>query len=196
MSKSPKYPFAQVMPVALKIQEALSPFCQVIEIAGSLRRKRPQVADIELVAIPLVYNQTNLFGDISLTMNHLLIYLDNLLTEGKIQKGRAWGSLYRNFQVTTTGGRVYPVDLFMADERNFGNTLAIRTGSSKFSTHLMAHLNAQGLSHKNGYLWTADGNILDCPTESAFFEAINHPFVPPEDRSDERWRRYIIKEQK
>ena len=52
MSKVSKRPFSEVLPIAQHIVDSLSPFCERIELAGSLRRKRPMVGDIEIVAIP------------------------------------------------------------------------------------------------------------------------------------------------
>ena len=54
MSKGQKRPYEQVMPIAQHIVEALRPFCENgrIEIAGSLRRGRQMVGDIEICAIP------------------------------------------------------------------------------------------------------------------------------------------------
>lgn len=49
---------------ALPIVEELRPFCQRIEMAGSIRRKCEFVNDIEIVAIPrLEVLQGDLFGD-------------------------------------------------------------------------------------------------------------------------------------
>jgi len=39
--------------LAAKILSELAPFCERIEIAGSIRRRRPFVNDIDLVALPL-----------------------------------------------------------------------------------------------------------------------------------------------
>ena len=44
------------------VQEALKPHCDRIAIAGSVRRRKPFVHDIEFVVIPSTY-QTGLFGD-------------------------------------------------------------------------------------------------------------------------------------
>jgi DNA polymerase/3'-5' exonuclease PolX len=53
------YPFA--LNLANRMVELLRPDCQRIEIAGSIRRKKETIGDIELVLISR--DQTNLFGD-------------------------------------------------------------------------------------------------------------------------------------
>ncbi len=42
----------KALEIAEKTKELLAPYCERIEIAGSIRRKKPEVKDIELVAIP------------------------------------------------------------------------------------------------------------------------------------------------
>jgi DNA polymerase/3'-5' exonuclease PolX len=43
---------AQALAIAERTRAALAPYCDRIEIAGSIRRRNPSVKDIELVAIP------------------------------------------------------------------------------------------------------------------------------------------------
>ena len=52
MSDGVKRPHRQMMAVAQNVAAWLHPNCERIEIAGSLRRRKPQSGDIELVAIP------------------------------------------------------------------------------------------------------------------------------------------------
>lgn len=51
MSNNTKLPIKDILPIAQTLVERLRPFCQRIEIAGSLRRKRPMIGDIEIFAI-------------------------------------------------------------------------------------------------------------------------------------------------
>ena len=52
MSNSPKRPYDVMWPIARDLVERLRPFCQRIEIAGSLRRGKAEIGDIEIMAIP------------------------------------------------------------------------------------------------------------------------------------------------
>ena len=61
MSDAEKRPYDQVLTVANCLVTALHPACHRIEIAGSLRRKKTMVGDIEIVAVPILH--TNLIGD-------------------------------------------------------------------------------------------------------------------------------------
>lgn len=51
---------AQALAIAEKVKALLAPHCERIEIAGSIRRKKPDVKDIEIVAIPKPFD-TGLF---------------------------------------------------------------------------------------------------------------------------------------
>ena len=94
--------------------------------------------------------------------NHLLARLDELAAEEKISKGLKWGTAYRKSYVRSTGGVQYAVDVFVAKRENFGNTLAIRTGSAEFSTSMMTHLNRRGMRHEGGDLFSAEGVMIPC----------------------------------
>ncbi|MDA0242922.1 MAG: hypothetical protein OT477_05865 [Chloroflexi bacterium] len=103
-----------------------------------------------------------MFGKVVNSHNHLLARLDELAAEEKISKGLKWGTAYRKSYVRSTGGVQYAVDVFVAKRENFGNTLAIRTGSAEFSTSMMTHLNRRGMRHEGGYLFSAKGVMIPC----------------------------------
>ena len=60
MSAATKKPYSDVLPVASYLIAVLSFYCRRIALAGSLRRERSLIGDIEVVAIPL--RRTDLFG--------------------------------------------------------------------------------------------------------------------------------------
>src|SRR5688572_20448259 len=53
MSKT-KFPHAAALKVAEELQAMIAPACQRIAIAGSLRRLKPEVGDIELLYVPIL----------------------------------------------------------------------------------------------------------------------------------------------
>lgn len=53
--------YTKAYEIAIRVKELLTPHCERIEIAGSIRRKKPEVKDIEIVAIPKPYD-TGLFS--------------------------------------------------------------------------------------------------------------------------------------
>ena len=66
MSEGPRIPRARALMLAQGLIETLRPHCERIEIAGSLRRGKPDVGDIELVCIPKADEMRDLFGGVTL----------------------------------------------------------------------------------------------------------------------------------
>jgi DNA polymerase/3'-5' exonuclease PolX len=54
MSTGAKIPYATALAAAQSLEAALEPYCARTLIAGSLRRRRPAVGDLELVVMPIV----------------------------------------------------------------------------------------------------------------------------------------------
>jgi len=187
--------------------------CERILAAGSIRRRCESVGDVELVAIPRIVEQAESpVGQASLptiganhgqgrprhqhsaprhqTENLLLKRLDELLEDGRIAKafktdGRPrWGEKYRAF--TLPEHPDVHVELFLANARNWGVILAIRTGSADFSQELVTRIKQRGEYRvQKGHLTrVADGEIVDCPDEETMFKAAGYDRVlPPEERT-------------
>lgn len=131
------------------------------EFAGSIRRKKQHVADVEHVIIPA-------FGDVPgkdlfatpTRTNLLLTCLDGLVETSVASKhvyGGAngatwrWGEKYRGVDF-----RGFNHELFCADADNWGATLAIRTGPAEFSQRLVTGLLRQGRRNKDGKVWRCE----------------------------------------
>ena len=48
----PRVPLALAVAIAEEVRALLAPACERLEVAGSIRRRRPDVGDVELVAVP------------------------------------------------------------------------------------------------------------------------------------------------
>lgn len=164
------------------------------EIAGSIRRERPMVGDVEHVIIPRfgeVPNPASMFGEPTME-NLFLRRCDELLAEGFIAKheyeiNRAdgtkvmqhrWGEKLRGIDY-----RGHMHELFLADKDNFGCVLTIRTGPAEFSERLVTLLHHTALRQKDGYLRYHDGTIYPCPDEREFFAACRVAWREPKDRA-------------
>lgn len=189
MSKGTKKPYGDVYPVAQEIVEKLSPYCDRIEIAGSLRRKRKMIGDIEIVALPKYATQKNLFEEVVATENllhYFLIYeTKTALTKGVGENARQKQFMYAGIQV----------DLFLpASPDHWGSIFFIRTGSHTFNMWVMnercKHVDIkffQGRLYKHISL----NNAQKTPNEEDVFEALQMDFVPPECRDDGGWLDYV-----
>lgn len=165
----------------------LSPFCERIAIAGSIRRKRPEVGDVEIVCAPKL-QATGLFGD-GLPVDLVSVCCDTYLESGRMahrldKNGRK--SYGQKFKRLLFEG--FPLDLFsVLDQAQFGVIFTIRTGPAEFSKRLVTQKAWGGLMPENfrvndGYLWNGAESV-SCPEEIDFFRAIGAGWILPEQRA-------------
>lgn len=179
MSEGREFAFETAMPVARIIAARIAPFCEQVVIAGSLRRiqsaidgiaigKIPsdKVHDIEIVAIPKIESQVDLFGDPAADDNLLDTYIAGAIELGTFglrpdKNGRtACGERYKRLVY-----RPYsiPLDLFsVIYPAQLGVILAIRTGPAAFSRRLVTQFSKHpdgllpdDMRVKDGMLWRA-----------------------------------------
>lgn len=158
----------QAQKIAEETLEQLRPHCIRCEIAGSIRRKKPEVHDIEIVAIPKPYESLGMFETgIATVVNR-------------------WEKLKGELPCKYTARRLpsgIDLDLFFADAFNWGWIYAIRTGPAEFSHRILAiGLNRRGLTSKDGYVQDTDGNHIQVKEEEDLFNLIGQSFVEPEER--------------
>lgn len=177
-----KRPLSQVKPIADKLLEKLSPYCERIEFAGSIRRKKQMVGDIEIIAIPKYDFQNDLFGNNTSKMMRLNSYLREIGV--RLIKN---GDRYKQFTFETKRGYTYQVDLFLQDEETWGINYMIRTGSADFSRKMVTAISRGGyvpddLRVAGARLWRGD-EPLETRTELSLFEAYGMKFIEPENRA-------------
>lgn len=197
-----RLPLAEAQVLADELLELLRPACERIEISGSIRRQRPDVADVELVVIPRIDKvemERDMFGGVVwVPVDYLERACDELLSSGVLEyrldvNGRkSWGSdlkkgLYRGFGV----------DICSATPETWGVTLAIRTGPAKFSERLVTPRSQQGFcpSHLRFQGWRVrrrdTGEPLETPEEADVFAALKIEYLEPHERSDTRWPEFL-----
>lgn len=163
-----KIPYATAKKYADRIVQLLSPHCHRIEIAGSIRRRKEIVGDIEIVCIPKPYDV-------------------GLFETGFAEVVNKWKKIKGELPCKYTqrelpGDSKILLDLFIATENNWGLILAIRTGSAEYSHKVLATSWVQaGYTSKDGYLWK-DGKKYDVREERKLFERIGVKYVAPEYR--------------
>lgn len=194
MSQGDKWDAKKVQPLAEKIAEAVSPGCERIEIAGSLRRKKKLVGDIELVLVEKVGTMASgdLFGT-TRRVSLLTPILDQLVTEGRLSIDEN-GPSYKRFRLAKVARPLY-VDMFIVDPVGWGFQLAIRTGPSWFSQKLVTE-RARGGYLRDGFkcaggrVWELRGE-LDPPADGsappdpyALFDGSVYERYPVPEESD------------
>jgi len=177
-----KRSLAEAERIAAEIVVDLSTYCDRISVAGSVRRRKSEVGDLELVAIP-ARGAGGLFSDIAtnLLWEHLHASDRYHFTKGDNPNGRYYQlalSLYPDLQV----------DLFLAETDNWGLILLVRTGSAEFSTAALARWKRrQGIGPEQagsvgGRLVRRDGEVAPTPEEETVFELLGLPWIAPEQR--------------
>lgn len=189
---------------AIDIWTELRPTCSKIKIAGSIRRSKPVIRDIEIVCLPNtnVVTQTNMFGDsIEYNMRNVqFVALVNGL--GRIVKGKPIDGRYVQVELPDA---IY-LDIFIPVPEDYYRMLAIRTGSVEYVKHSVAAAwvrqgwvgTDKGLRRKeecvsattttNKHIYKViDENTAQKPpvweSEKEFFDFIKIPYIDPKFRT-------------
>jgi DNA polymerase/3'-5' exonuclease PolX len=187
------YDSATAHQVADRLVGRLERSCEKIQIAGSLRRRRPVVHDIEIVAQPLLYEIPNLLGQGYALRSKLNDALDELIEERVLRffPGAKNGERMKQFLVEPSGIKV---DLFIVlPPAQWGAILAIRTGPSHYSHWLVTpRIKGGGLPSyyrmEHGALWQGN-RLIETPTEESFFAAMEIDPMPAPESREPAWRR-------
>jgi DNA polymerase/3'-5' exonuclease PolX len=156
--------------------ELLGPGCERIEVAGSIRRQKEMIGDIEIVCIPHMKPLTDLFGDI---VGYRSV-LDTVLTD------LAWyrtldGPKQKQFDIDGT-----QLDLFICTPDTWAVTLLLRTGSREFSHRFVTPKRHSGMMPHgwrihDSRLWHGkEPQVIR--EEPEVFEAIGAAWVEPIER--------------
>lgn len=169
--------------IAEDLVSELSGFCDRIEIAGSLRRRKHAVNDIDLVVIPkfIQVQDESLFGE-PVRENLLEKKLSQLCLIGQLDL-EANGSKIKRFLKTVDGDTI-PIDVYIANEQTWWTLLLIRTGSrnhniklAKRAMDLHMHLKADGSG-----LLAPGGTLIPIHREEEIFRHLGLAYRPPEER--------------
>lgn len=146
--------------LAQEIVEQILPHCERVEVAGSIRRRKSEVRDIDLVLIPKPFLWNRIIATLQRTMNAKIL-----------KRGESIA------QLTIKGVNV---DLYVASPETWGALLLIRTGSAQHNIKLsmLAQKKGMKLSHKG---LVKDGKVI-ASTEKEIFEALGLSYVEPEER--------------
>lgn len=196
-----------IEPLANQLVEQLQSACLRILITGSIRRRKAEPNDIEIVAVPSLghYQITDLFGDVveQHTVNHLIDALDTVLDLGVWQLDRVTprnGPAYKRLRHVESG---VCCDLFITDRRSWGVIATLRTGPADFSEELvtLAHLRGMFIQKRllHGHppvfvdrkvqpcpLGADCTQIIETPEERDVFAALGLPWIEPHERAVSR----------
>lgn len=145
------------------------PAVRQIEAAGSYRRGRETVGDLDLLAVAT---------DRVAAMDHLEAFPQRSET---IARGDA-----KQTKVSIRVAKAFQVDMRLVDEDQFGAALQYFTGSKAHNIHLRSLARERGLKiNEYGVFREAgEGKSIAGRTEQEVYAALGLPWIPPEIRED------------
>lgn len=189
MSTGVRVPLLEARVAALQVVDRLAPACEQIEIAGSIRRGKPDVGDIEIVTVPRFAEEPDgLFATTS--VNQLTRRVDELIADRFLAAHPTdpkRGDRYSKVVHVASG---LQVDLFSATADTWGLMLLIRTGPADYSHRFVTDLRRRGLHvggaalHRGGLgcgAYTCEA--IATPTENHVYAAAGWAYLPPERRA-------------
>jgi DNA polymerase/3'-5' exonuclease PolX len=151
--------------LALSVTSALSPYCVKCEVAGSVRRRKPdRIKDVEIVLIPR-----------SDSLHELAALINDKWGKPTIGK---WPAKYTKIR------GLHAIDIFTASRENFPLLFFIRTGPADYVMKALAEwkrISSGGYSD-GAVLRTSAGVPFPLHREEDVFTALNRPWVDPEKR--------------
>lgn len=148
------------------VLDQLRPLCARVEVAGSVRRRCPEVRDLEVVCLPSVMRY--------LEFQAWVKTLPSV-------KGQPDGK-YTRRKLVRLGCEL---DLFICSDLTWACNLMIRTGSREFSQAMMLVAQERRMRFRDARLWGPDGKPLQVREERDVFEALNVPWHEPRARTEQ-----------
>lgn len=149
--------------IAAEVIKRLSPYCSRIEVAGSIRREKTQVRDIDIVLIPA----------------------DHWNLEREVL------ALAQPFKPTLSGVKLkrfnyngVQTDLYYATWETWATLLLIRTGSTEHNIHLCSLAKKRGwrLAASGDGLFDEKGERIAGDSELSIFKALGLEYREPGER--------------
>lgn len=185
----------QALKIAHNVKSCIGPSASRVEVAGSIRRGKPEVKDVEVVAI--VHDYDRMYGDLAHLGRFIKPSVPDVI-DWQFKPGAKYVRmlLHQNIKL----------DLFIAHPDNWGPLYMMRTGGATgadgnpfngFVPGMFSRWKKlSGGGKMEGCMpTTPDGIQLACPEERDFFELLEMDFVPPEERVDKRAIKKYVRNQ-
>jgi DNA polymerase/3'-5' exonuclease PolX len=175
---------------ASTFQRLVENACERLMICGSIRRRRPEVGDIDIVAIPKFekrMKETGFGFTVGETVNLLRERVDRMLSEGlssrRIKKD---GTSMIGESVAFMVFQGVPLDLYYATRETWWGLVQMRTGSAAFNAQLASTAIKLGLRYHadgKGVTEKAGKRLDDGQSEESIFKVLGFAYIPPEERN-------------
>ena len=181
-----KIELQEALSVAQQIEDHVRPVMDRVEIAGSIRRRKPIVGDIEIVGIPA--DRSRLIQLLSEVGQHIKPSVPGVIPWSPKENSR-----YLRLRLS----QGINLDFFCATQDNWGGLFLMRTGSAsgsdgnQFNGFVPRIFKRWKTMSGGGRMTDAmptmpTGEQLPVSEEQDFFDLLEMNFVPPEERVDHR----------
>ena len=192
MNDKPRWPHADGMTIAAEIWAALDPMCERIIVAGSLRRGKPTVGDVEILYIGRTETRPDpddMFATIVVNLaDEAIVALEKsgvLERRLNVNGSATYGQKNKLMRHRASG---VPVDLFAATPENWWNYLVCRTGPAESNTRIATAAQLHGWKwHPYGPGFSRENEegereefVVTC--EEDVFRFVGLPFTEPRYR--------------
>ncbi len=152
----------KVLHIAKKVVAELKPFCTKVEIAGSIRRKKANPHDIDIVLI-------------AKSEKHKQLIREKLDKEGKFLEGGSHEMFFRTHGID--------IDLFFTLPNEWGAALLAYSGKRGSNIGLRMVAMRKGLKLTNhGLFVRKTGRRIAGKTEKEIYYALGRPYKEPWNR--------------
>lgn len=152
--------------IANHIKTAVQRLCDRLEVAGSIRRHKPKVQDVDFVAVAKSDAE---WKKISEQLKSL-----------KAKQICAGSSIIKAFFPCKNG--LFQVDFYRAKPSTFGIHLLIRTGSAEHNMWLAGYAISKGMRLKYSEGLIKEGTVIAGEDEKGVFAALGLPCPLPTER--------------
>lgn len=177
-----KIPLKLAGSIAMEVAAQLGPTTKRLVIAGSIRRCKPEIGDIEMVIEPTLETYA---------------LLDQWLATGKAlhrENSQCWGAKARSMRwpmpdSSNVAANYIQIDMFLQpDPATWGCNMFLRTGSAEFNMNMFRKRNRGGwmpdyLNMHDARIW-AGIKALDTPDEESIFALWGMEPVDPTKRTE------------
>jgi DNA polymerase/3'-5' exonuclease PolX len=155
--------------IAVQVKAAVETLCERIEVAGSIRRQKGKVHDIDFVVVAKNDAEWQ--------------KINEKLKKLKAKPNCSGNSVIKAFLPCQNG--LFQVDFYRAKPQTFGIHMLVRTGSAEHNVWLAGCAISKGMRIKYSEGLIKDNSTIAGGTEKGVFEALGLPCPLPSEREIE-----------
>ncbi|HTY74835.1 MAG TPA: hypothetical protein VMD05_04635 [Candidatus Nanoarchaeia archaeon] len=156
----------EAVKIADQVKCSVASYCEKIEVAGSIRRQRAKVHDIDFVVVTKTDGEWLKIGE--------------ALKRLKAKPSCSGNSVIKAFLPCRE--ELFQIDFYRAKPETFGVHLLIRTGSADHNMWLAGYAISKGMRIKYSQGLIKEDKVVAGEAEEAVFEALGLQWRAPQER--------------